>query len=114
MADNRQFEALRQQFDGVTRNLKQCTHPKERRELLRRMRLVIKEVDQLILKEPSHADSKRESTVRPHTLLRSRGRRNKRAVSQPDLRDLMTRLLASIQETRISQTVAGHVCGSFW
>ncbi len=68
MADNRQFEALRQQLDAVTRNLKQCTHPKERRELLRRMKLVIKEVDQLILQETSYADSKPESAVRPHTL----------------------------------------------
>ena len=67
MADNRQFEALRQQFDAVARNLKQCTQPKERRELLRRMRLVINEVDQLILQEPSNADSKRASTVLPHT-----------------------------------------------
>ena len=67
--DSRQFEALRQQFDAVARNLRQCTHQKERRELLRRMRVVISEVDQLILKEPSHADSKRDNTVRPHTFL---------------------------------------------
>jgi hypothetical protein len=58
MAESRQFEALRQQFDAVARNLRQCTHPKERRELLRRMRLVINEADKLILNEPSHADSK--------------------------------------------------------
>jgi hypothetical protein len=68
MGDNRQFEAFKQQLDAVTRNLKLCTRPKERRELLRRMRLVINEVDQLILKEPSHADSKGASTARPHTL----------------------------------------------
>jgi hypothetical protein len=67
MADNRQFEALRQQFEAVARNLRQCTHPKERRELLRRMRLVINEADKLMLNEPSHADSKRNSTVRSHT-----------------------------------------------
>ena len=72
MAENRQFEALRQQFDPVARKLKQCKHPTERRELLRRMRLVINEADQLNLKEPSHADSKQDSAVRPYTLLRPR------------------------------------------
>ena len=69
VADNRQFEALREQFEAVSRNLRQYPDPKERRELLRRMRLVINEVDQLILNEPSHADLKLDSTVRPHTFL---------------------------------------------
>ena len=69
MADNQQFDTLRKQFEAVSRDLMQCPDPKERRELLRRMRLVINEVDQLNLKEPSHADSKRDSTVRPHTFL---------------------------------------------
>jgi hypothetical protein len=69
MAENPQFEALRQQFEAVSRDLRLCPDPQERRELLRRMRLVISEVDQLIFKEPWHADSKRESTVRPHTFL---------------------------------------------
>ena len=67
--DNRQFEALRQQFEAMSRNLMQSPDPKERRELLRRMMLVINEVDQLVLKEPSPADSKRDSTVQPHTFL---------------------------------------------
>jgi hypothetical protein len=68
MADNRQFEALRQQFDAVTRNLKRCTQPKEPIKLLRRMWLVINEVDQLILKEPPPSDLKRASTVRPNAV----------------------------------------------
>jgi hypothetical protein len=42
VADNRQFEKLRKQFEAVSRHLRQCPDPKERRELLRRMRLVIK------------------------------------------------------------------------
>jgi hypothetical protein len=69
VTDNQQFEALRRQSEAIVRDLRQCPDPKHRRELLRRMRLVINEVDQFILKEPSHADSKRESTVRPHTFL---------------------------------------------
>ena len=69
MADNQQFDTLRKQFEAVSRNLRQCADPKVRRELLRRMRFVINEVDQLILKERSHADSKRGSTARPHTFL---------------------------------------------
>ena len=69
MADNRQFETLRKQCQAVLRHLRQCPDPKERRDLLRRMRLALDEVDQLILDEPSHADSNRDSTVRPHTFL---------------------------------------------
>ena len=69
VAANRQFEALRKQFEAVSRDLRQCPDPKVRRELLRRMRFVINEVDQLILKEPPHADSKRDSAVRPYTFL---------------------------------------------
>jgi hypothetical protein len=69
MTENRQFEALMQQFDAVARNLRQCAHPKERRELLRRMRIVISEVDKLILNEPSHSDSKRDSIARTRTFL---------------------------------------------
>ena|SRR5712691_5144701 len=65
VADNRQFDTLGKQFEAVSRNLKQCTHLKDRSELLTRMRLVIDEVDQLILKEPSHADSMRDITIRP-------------------------------------------------
>jgi hypothetical protein len=69
VADNQQFETLRKQVEAVLRNLRQCTHSKEQRELLRRMRLLINEVDRFILKEPAHADSKRESIVRPHNFL---------------------------------------------
>jgi hypothetical protein len=52
VADNRQFEALQQQLAAVARELKECPDPNERRELLRRMMLVINEADQLILKGP--------------------------------------------------------------
>ena len=69
VADNRQFETLRKRFEAVSRDFRQCPDPKERRELLRRMRLVINEIDQFILKQPSHADSKQDSAVRPHTFL---------------------------------------------
>jgi hypothetical protein len=56
VADDRQFEALEQQFEAVAQVLRKCTDPKERRELLRRMKLVINKVDQLILGESSDAD----------------------------------------------------------
>jgi hypothetical protein len=52
VGDKRQFKRLRKQFEAVSRDLRQRPHPKTRRELLRRMRLVINEVDQLNLKEP--------------------------------------------------------------
>jgi hypothetical protein len=65
VADNRPFDTLGKQFEEVSRNLKQRTNLQERRQLLRRMRLVINKVDQLTFKEPFHADSMRDSTVRP-------------------------------------------------
>jgi len=48
VADNRQFAALGQQFEAVAQILRKSTDPKERRELLRRMKLVIDKVDELI------------------------------------------------------------------
>ena len=69
MADNRQFETLRKQVEAMARDFRQCRDPIERRDLLRRMRVAIDEVDQLILKEPSDVDSKRDSRARPHTFL---------------------------------------------
>jgi hypothetical protein len=69
VADNQQFETLRKQVEAMSRDFRQCRDPIERRDLLRRMRLALDEVDQLILDEPSHADSNRDSTVRPHTFL---------------------------------------------
>ncbi len=56
VADHRQFEALRQQFEAVMRDLKQCKDPKERMELLRRMKLALDRLDQFIFKGPSPAD----------------------------------------------------------
>jgi hypothetical protein len=48
VAENRQFEALGQQFEAVAQVLRKCADPKERRELLRRMKLVIDKVDERI------------------------------------------------------------------
>jgi len=53
MATPHKFETLREQLAVVAQDLKQCTGQKERRALLRRKRVVINEVDQLIQNEPS-------------------------------------------------------------
>ncbi len=59
------FKRLAQQFDALAENLQSCTAPPQRGELLRRMRIVIGEIDQLLLQEHSHPDSEQDGTAPP-------------------------------------------------
>ena len=64
MSDTEQrFQALAERFKVLTHNLSECQNPKQRRELLKGMMLVIDEIDSLIAHEHSLLDSKLASTA---------------------------------------------------
>ncbi len=59
------FKRLAQQFDVLAENLQSCTAPPQRGELLKRMRIVIDEIDRLLLQEHSYSDSEQDNTAPP-------------------------------------------------
>jgi hypothetical protein len=59
------FKRLAEQFDALAENLERCTAPAHRSKLLKRMRIVIDEIDQLLMHEHSYSDSERDSTAPP-------------------------------------------------
>ena len=58
-----QFQSLAERFKVLTHNLSECQNPKQRRELLIGMMLVIDEIDSLIANEHLLLDSKLASTA---------------------------------------------------
>jgi hypothetical protein len=66
---NQRFERLAAQFEMIEHNLSDCQEPEQRRELLRRMLIVIKELDQLILNDVPWLRSKLASTAPTNRLL---------------------------------------------
>jgi hypothetical protein len=67
MATDR-FKHLAQQFDVLAENLALCSVAPQRAELLKRMRIVIDEIDRLLLQEHSYLKSEQESTAPQNSL----------------------------------------------
>ena len=58
----RPLQQLRQQLEDLTDNLAVCRNPKQRRELLKRMKYLIDETDQLISVEVLHLNTNQDPT----------------------------------------------------
>jgi hypothetical protein len=54
----RPLRRLRQQFEELANNLDVCQNPDQRRELLKRMKILMDATDKLISAEVLHLDSK--------------------------------------------------------
>jgi hypothetical protein len=52
------FESLSEQFEVLRQKLVESQNVRDRRELLREMLIVLEELDELVLKDPSWLDSK--------------------------------------------------------
>jgi hypothetical protein len=64
MGDTEQrFQSLAEGFKVLAHNLSEGQNPKQRRELLKGMMLVLNEIDNLIANEHSLSDSKPDSTA---------------------------------------------------
>ena len=59
------LQQLRQQFEELTDNLNVCQNSDQRRELLKRMKSVIEETDELISTEVLNLGSKEDRTSAP-------------------------------------------------
>jgi hypothetical protein len=56
------LQQLRQRFEELTDNLDVCQNPAQRRELLKRMKILIEETDKLISAEVLHLNSMPDGT----------------------------------------------------
>ena len=61
----RSLQQLRQQFEELTDNLDVCHNPVQRRELLKRMKILIEETDKLISAEVLNLNSMPDQTNPP-------------------------------------------------
>jgi hypothetical protein len=57
------FERLAAQFEVMAHNLNVCQDPKQRRELLIGMMAVLKQMDDILMSDPSLSSSKPDSTA---------------------------------------------------
>ena len=57
------FQQLAERFEALARDLGNCRDPNKRKEYFLRMKAVIKEVDELVLRGHPNSDSKASATV---------------------------------------------------
>jgi hypothetical protein len=63
MTKPQQFQTLAEQFETLAHILSACEDKEQRKHLLRKMKVIIDQVDELIFREHSTIDSERESTA---------------------------------------------------
>jgi len=57
------FGWLAKQFEQLAHDLSACQDTEQRKQMLRKMKIVIDDADELIIKEHSNLDSERDSTA---------------------------------------------------
>jgi len=71
-SDRQRFQRLSNQFEALVRDLNESQDAEQRKEFLRRMSVILNQVDELILKEYPRQESERNSMVLPLDLTRVR------------------------------------------
>jgi len=59
------FGWLAKQFEQLAHDLSACQDTEQRKQMLRKMKIVIDDADELIIKEHSNLDSERDSKAPP-------------------------------------------------
>ena len=63
MTKPQHLQKLAEQFDTLAHNLSACEDKEQRKHILRKMKIIIDQVDDLIFREHSTIDSEREGTA---------------------------------------------------